>query len=195
MDKKISGILFGILLLLYLSAMIFSYTACNSGNEQTATSSTIDTSKNKSVDSAASASTTKKTRKGKAMISSTSVSPGSQKMKVHPDKDGIYSFPQIMPQYPGGQAAMSQYVENNLSYPEQALNDSKEGIVRISFIVDEKGIVSDPQVVGNKLGDGLDEEAINVIKKMPKWKPGTVHGKNVKTRIDLPIKFQLEPES
>ncbi len=101
----------------------------------------------------------------------------------------------MMPEYPGGESALSQYVENHLDYPQQALDDNKEGTVKVSFVVDENGKVSDPVVIGNKVGDGLDEEAIRVINNMPKWKPGMVKGKNVKTRLDLPITFQVATES
>jgi protein TonB len=86
-------------------------------------------------------------------------------------------------------------MESSLDYPQHALDDNKEGTVRVSFVIDENGNVMAPVVIGNKLGEGLDEEAIDLIKKMPKWKPGTVKGKNVKTRLDLPITFQIAAES
>jgi TonB family protein len=167
MNKKLSRILFGTTILMYGIIMTISYTSCNSDNSNDKVATTpADTTK----------IAAKKTKKGNASVT---MSSAINKSKTIKDKSGVYSLPEKMPEYPGGESALSLYVQNNLSYPPQALNDNKEGTVRISFIVDEKGNVMDPKVTGNKLGDGLDQEAVNVIKNMPKWKPGTVKGKNV----------------
>jgi protein TonB len=59
-------------------------------------------------------------------------------------------------------------------------------------VVDDNGRVTDAKVLGSNLGDGLDDEAVRVISQMPKWEPGKVKGKNVKTRLTLPITYRLE---
>jgi TonB family protein len=64
--------------------------------------------------------------------------------------------------------------------------------VNVHFLVDEKGNISNVTTVGNKVGYGLDEEAVRVVSKMPKWNPGQVKGKNVKTWRTLPIMYRLE---
>jgi protein TonB len=191
MNKRMTGMAFGSAILIYSFVMTISYTSCNSDSsgDKVASSPATDSS-NMSTDSATKMSATKKVKKGKASIAM--AAPGTKIMK---DKSGIYTQPEKMPEYPGGESALSQYVENHLDYPQQALNDNKEGTVRVSFIVDENGKVSNPMVVGNKVGDGLDEEAIRVINSMPNWKPGMVKGKTVKTRLDLPITFQVATES
>jgi protein TonB len=194
MNKRLSGILFGSMLFIYGSIMTVSYTSCNSDNSNDKVSSTPATdSTNMTQTDTTKMASTKKVKKGKAMIAPSTASNGKSEMVK--DKDGIYMNPQTMPEYVGGETALSQYMENSLDYPQHALDDNKEGTVKVSFVIDENGNVTAPAVMGNKLGDGLDEEAIDLIKKMPKWKPGTVKGKNVKTRLDLPITFQIAAES
>jgi len=193
MNKKLSGILFGATLLIYGALMTISYTSCNSDNSSDKVSTTPATdSSNMTATDTTKTATAKKAKKGKAMIAS---SANNVRSAMSKDKDGVYMNPQTMPEYPGGETALSQYMESSLDYPQHALDDNKEGTVKVSFVVDENGNVTAPAVMGNKLGDGLDEEAIDLIKKMPKWKPGTVKGKNVKTRLDLPITFQISAES
>ncbi|HEY6901506.1 MAG TPA: energy transducer TonB [Puia sp.] len=97
-----------------------------------------------------------------------------------------------MPEFPGGQNALDSYVNNNVEYPQQAIDDNISGTVRVSFVVDEHGKVTRAHVIGNKLGKGLDEQALKVVSNMPDWKPGKIKGKNVKTRLELPIAFQVE---
>jgi TonB family protein len=188
MNKKLSGLLFGSMLLVYCSVITFSYTSCNSdSSDKTASTPATDTS-NMTPAADTTKTAAKKVKKGKAMVLNSTMS----NSKMAKDKEGVYTNPQTMPEYPGGQAALTAYVENHLNYPQAAIDDSKEGTVSLSFVIDENGNVVNPVVTGNKVGDGLDEQAVTVIKNMPKWKPGTVKGKNVKTRLDLPIKFQVQ---
>jgi protein TonB len=194
MNKKLTGIVFGSMLLVYCSIMTLSYTSCNTDNSNDKVSNTPATDSSNmtpAADTSGKMASAKKTRKGKAMVLPSTASNN----KMVKDKNGIYLNPQTMPEYPGGHSALAAYVENHLDYPQKALDDNKEGTVSVSFVIDENGKVVDAQVNGNKLGDGLDEEALTVIKNMPNWKPGTVKGKNVKTRLDLPIKFQVEEQS
>ena len=99
----------------------------------------------------------------------------------------------IAPQFPGGQKALDNYVNDHINYPQSAIDNDVAGIVRVSFVVDEQGKIRKAKIISpQKLGDGLDEEALRVVNNMPEWKPGTVHGKRVKTRLELPIAFQVE---
>jgi len=91
-----------------------------------------------------------------------------------------------------GQNALDDYVNNHIEYPQQAIDDNTSGTIRVSFVVDEKGNVTRAHIIGNKLGNGLDEQALKVVSNMPTWKPGKVNGRNVKTRLELPISFQVE---
>lgn len=134
----------------------------------------------------------KKGGKGKGGVAS--MSSAMQKNDNRPmamDNEGYYNRVDVLPSYPGGEKALSKFVENNITYPEDAIKDGVEGTVNVVFAVDENGMVYTPMTKGEKLGYGLDEEAARVISKMPKWNPGSIKGKNVKTRFTLPINFQI----
>ncbi|MFC4231865.1 energy transducer TonB [Parasediminibacterium paludis] len=134
----------------------------------------------------------KKGGKGKVIIESNAavVKPLSNATKVM-DNEGYYDRVDVLPSYPGGDKALAKFVEKNITYPQEAINDGVEGTVNVMFAVDENGTVYTPSTKGEALGYGLDEAAANVVRKMPRWNPGSIKGKNVKTRFTLPITFQI----
>ena len=111
--------------------------------------------------------------------------------KMEMDSDGIYSAAESQPEYPGGEDALQKFIEKNIVYPQSAIDEGVEGTVRLSFAIDENGNVYKTQVIGDKMGYGLEEEAMKVMSKMPKWKPGKIKGKSVKTKLSLPISFEI----
>ena len=174
--------------------------ACNSSDYKTdngsSDSSAVTTSPgsaDKVADSAdkmaAAAKSSVAKRKGKMTINWPASSNTDKMVK---DKEGIYNWAEAAPEFPGGQNALYNYVNNNIEYPEKAIDDNTSGTIRVSFVVDEQGKVTRAHIVGNKLGNGLDEQTLKVVSNMPAWKPGKVNGKNVKTRLELPIAFQVE---
>lgn len=94
------------------------------------------------------------------------------------------------PSFIGGEAAMIKYLSSNISYPEAAKVNNIKGRVIVEFVVDKNGNISSPKVLRSP-DKILDTEAIRVVSKMPKWKPGTKDGKPVSTKMTLPIKFEL----
>jgi protein TonB len=108
------------------------------------------------------------------------------------DKEGFYNTTEILPGYPGGEKALGQFYDNNIQYPVDASDNGVDGTVKINFAVDENGKLYSPVVTSPVIGYGLEQEALRVFNKMPKWTPGRIKGKNVKTRFSLPIKFQLQ---
>ena len=174
---------------------VAALSACNNGNNKTSDIAAKDTSmyannssSADSVKNAAPAKTIKAPKKGRVSIAMEA----NSTVKIVKDKNGVYNRAETMPEFPGGQQALAAYVENHLDYPQQAVDDNTTGTVKVSFVVDEKGKVMNPRIIGNqKIGDGLDEEAVKVVEQMPAWKPGKIKGKNVKTRLELPITFQL----
>jgi protein TonB len=148
---------------------------------------TTDTSANKPIAPTTAASK----KKGKATVGTM---PVVKNPKIKMDKSGVYEYSEVRPSYPGGQAAIETYITNHIQYPETALDYNKEGRIGVAFTVDENGKVTDTYVMGKKLGDGLDEEAIRVVSSMPNWKPGMVQGKPVKSKVTLPITFKIEEQ-
>ena len=128
-------------------------------------------------------------KKGKITIGNMSE---KRTTNIKPDKDGIYEMTDTRPAYPGGQEALENYVNNNIEYQQPAIDDNTEGTVNVQFIVDENGNVTNAKEIGKELGNGLDQEAVRVISNMPKWTPGKVKGKNVKTRVVLPVTYKIE---
>ena len=95
-----------------------------------------------------------------------------------------------MPEYPGGIPGLTKYLSENIKYPKTALEDSISGRVIISFIVEKNGSVSNIEVA-KSVHPTLDEEAVRVVKNMPKWSPGIQSKKPVRVRFQLPVNFKL----
>ena len=102
----------------------------------------------------------------------------------------IFTIVEDKPGFPGGDAAMYQYLGKNINYPSQARRMGIEGRVFVQFVVNQDGSISDVQAIKG-IGAGCDEEAERVIKGMPKWKPGKQRGRAVKVRMVLPVFFKL----
>ncbi len=107
------------------------------------------------------------------------------------NSQGIYSRAEIKPSYPGGEKALTKFIQDNIAYPQAAIDEGVEGTVEVMFAVDENGKVYTPVVTGDRAGYGLDEEATRVVSKMPTWNPGQIKGKNVKSYYTLPITFRI----
>ena len=131
----------------------------------------------------------KKGMKGKVAVVETAMVKPTGKMEA--DNAGVYSNVEVIPSFPGGYKGLQKYFDDNLQYPEEASNDGVEGTVNLTFVVDENGKLTSPKAMGDKLGYGLEAEALRVVNKMPAWNPGKLKGKNVKTSFTLPVKFVL----
>jgi periplasmic protein TonB len=144
----------------------------------------------KAADSAASVKAKKK-KKGQMSITM----PMGDSAKMVKDAHGIYNRAEKAPEFPGGESALSAYINKNLTYPQTAIDNGTSGTVHVSFIVDEHGKVVDPQAMdGKNLGDDIVNPTLNVFSSMPMWTPGMVRGKKVKTRMEVPVTFQLADE-
>jgi TonB family protein len=114
-----------------------------------------------------------------------------EKVEMKPDKNGVYQIVEEMPQYPGGEQAMMDFVSKNVVYPKEAQEKGISGRVFVSFIVEKDGSVNEVSVMRG-IGGGCDDEAVRVIKAMPKWKPGKMKGKPVRVSYMMPITFKLQ---
>ena len=104
--------------------------------------------------------------------------------------DQIFNIVEDQPEFPGGLAAFYKYFGSKMKYPSQARRMGVEGRVYLQFVVDRDGSVTDIKAVKG-IGAGCEEEAVRVMKTVPKFKPGKQRGKPVRVRMSLPIVFKL----
>jgi len=106
------------------------------------------------------------------------------------EREKIHTFVEVLPQYPGGEKELEKYLNTNVVYPRAAREVGIEGTVSVRFVVNRSGVVSDVTIKKSP-SKILSDEAIRVIKAMPKWIPGKQNGKEVNVYFELPINFQL----
>ena len=107
------------------------------------------------------------------------------------DTNDIYMVVEDPPEFPGGLQALSDYLRDNIKYPEACRKDSIQGRVIISFVVEKDGSISSAEVI-KSVQEQLDTEALRVIRAMPKWKPGKQRGKTVRVEYAIPVKYRLD---
>ena len=103
----------------------------------------------------------------------------------------VFTIVEEMPAYPGGDAKLYEYLGKNIKYPQIARESGIQGRVFVNFVVEPDGSVSNVKVMRG-IGGGCDEEAVRVIKTMPKWKPGKQRGKAVRVTYTIPVVFKLQ---
>lgn len=105
----------------------------------------------------------------------------------------VFTVVEVAPEFPGGDDARVAFLNSNIIYPEQARKNGVQGTVYITFVVEPDGSITGTKVLRG-VGGGLDEVALDVVKKMPKWTPGKVKGEPVPVQFNMPIKFKLEED-
>ena len=103
----------------------------------------------------------------------------------------VFTIVEQMPSFPGGDAKMYEYLGKNIKYPQIARETGIQGRVFVNFVVEPDGSVSNVKVLRG-IGGGCDEEAMRVVKAMPKWSPGKQRGKTVRVSYTLPVVFKLQ---
>jgi protein TonB len=96
----------------------------------------------------------------------------------------------IMPAFPGGEAALYRFLSNQIRYPENALRNKIEGKVYIRFVVQADGSITDLDVLRG-IGYDCDQEALRVVQMMPRWVPGELGGTKVPVYSSLAIEFKF----
>ena len=103
-------------------------------------------------------------------------------------QEEISQFPDIQAEYPGGPEAMMKFISENIQYPPDAKEICIQGRVFISLIVERDGSLSNVEVIRG-VQSLLDKEAVRVVCAMPKWIPAETGGKNVRSKVHIPISF------
>ena len=99
----------------------------------------------------------------------------------------------VMPEFPGGMAKFYHFVADNYRYPEEATEKGVFGKIILSFVVEKDGSLTEKKVAKDA-GLGTGEQALKMLDKSPKWKPGLIKGKPVRVAYTLPIQLQLDVE-
>ena len=103
----------------------------------------------------------------------------------------IFTVVETMPEFPGGQMALLQYLSKSIKYPVIAQENGIQGRVSCSFVVNKDGSIVDAEVIRG-VDPSLDKEALRVINSMPKWSPGKQRGKPVRVKYTVPVTFRLQ---
>jgi len=107
---------------------------------------------------------------------------------VYIEPSVIKTGPEQMPEFPGGQKKLAQFIKSNLKYPDNAREKGISGTVIVNFLVDKEGKIGQTRVVRG-IGSGCDEEAVRIIQSMPDWLPGRSYGKPIDVILTIPVRF------
>ncbi len=103
----------------------------------------------------------------------------------------VFFIVEDMPEFPGGEAALRQFIANAIKYPVIAQENGIQGRVYVTFVVNTDGSIADAKIARG-VDPSLDKEALRVVNTLPKWKPGMQRGKAVRVSYTVPINFVLQ---
>ena len=112
-------------------------------------------------------------------------------MKVEKAEKEAFDVVEQMPQFPGGPAALMQFLSSNVKYPKEAFEKGIQGRVIANFVVEKDGSITEARIV-KSVDPLLDAEALRVVGTMPNWAPGTQNGEPVRVKYTVPITFRLQ---
>jgi TonB family protein len=112
-------------------------------------------------------------------------------MKVEKAEKEAFDVVEQMPQFPGGPAALMQFLSQSVKYPKEAFEKGIQGRVIANFVVEKDGSITEARIV-KSVDPLLDAEALRVVGIMPKWAPGTQNGEPVRVKYTIPITFRLQ---
>lgn len=107
------------------------------------------------------------------------------------EENKIFEVVEQMPAFPGGDAALMKYLQENTQYPTIAAENGVQGRVVIGFVVEKDGSITDVTVIKSQ-DPSLDREATRVVKSMPRWIPGKQNGSAVRVKYQVPVTFRLQ---
>ncbi len=118
--------------------------------------------------------------------------PKKEEPKPEPKKtEEIFKSAEQMPQFPGGDAALMKYINSHIHYPAAAEENNIQGRVVVQFVVEKDGSVGQVKVA-RSVDRSLDNEAVRVVKSLPKFIPGKQNGQPVRVWYTLPVTFKLQ---
>ncbi len=102
----------------------------------------------------------------------------------------IFTVVEENPLFPGGDEERMKFLRDNIKYPPMARESGIQGTVYVTFVVEANGNITNIKLLRG-IGGGCDEEALRVVRQMPKWQPGKQRGKAVRVQFNMPIRFVL----
>ena len=105
--------------------------------------------------------------------------------------EGAFVTYEQQAEFPGGAKALMEHIKANTRYPQEAKSRGIQGRVIVRFIVEEDGALTEEEVM-KPVDPQLDAEAIRIARSMPKWRPGRLAGKPIRTRFSFPVTFRLK---
>ncbi len=106
--------------------------------------------------------------------------------------DPIETFVEEEADFPGGFAEMAKFINDNIDYPQEAIDLGIKGRVTVRFVVEKDGRISNVSIATPLAGcKACDKAAVKVVEKMPSWKAGKNAGREVRTWVTLPVKFEV----
>ena len=108
-----------------------------------------------------------------------------------PRADSVFVVVDQMPEFPGGETALRQFIAHGIKYPDDAKKAGIQGKVFVHFVINKSGNVVNSKII-RSVSPSIDQEALRVINTMPKWEPGKEKGKTVSVRYTMPIQFALK---
>jgi protein TonB len=111
-------------------------------------------------------------------------------LEVATNPEEVLSYAEVMPEFPGGMPEMIKFLQENMIYPEEMKENGIEGRIYVQFVVTKTGSIEEVTIA--KGINGLNHEAIRLVKQMPNWKPGTNYAKQVNVKMVIPILFSLK---
>ena len=114
-----------------------------------------------------------------------------EKPKVEAEVNKVFDVVEQMPQFPGGQSALFEYLSSHIKYPVVAEENGVQGRVIVTFVVERDGNITDVKVA-KSVDPSLDREATRVVKSMPNWIPGKQNGSAVRVKFTVPVTFRLQ---
>jgi TonB family protein len=108
-----------------------------------------------------------------------------------PADEQVFFIVEEMPEFPGGESALRNFIAQTIKYPVAAQELGIQGRVYVTFIVSKSGKVADAKIARG-VDPVLDQEALRVVNALPLWKPGIQRGKPVNVSYTVPINFSLQ---
>ena len=137
--------------------------------------------------------------KGNEKIVNTATDGEISNLDVQVSRDGrevvdvlnVRKDPEVAAEYPGGTPALMRFLSTKVKYPKEAEKRGEQGKAYVQFVVKSDGNVDYVQIAKTSGSKVLDDEAVRVVKSMPRWTPAKQDGENVSSMLTLPVAFKL----